>query len=56
MKRVLFAAALMMAAFSTSAQNADSVNLVTAPRVELNLPKGATGYRVERVEDRKSVV
>ena len=50
MKRVLFAAALMMAAFSTSAQNADSVNLVTAPRVELNLPKGATGYRVERVD------
>lgn len=49
MKRILLLAALFVAALSSSAQNVDSVTLVTAPRVELKLPKGATGYRVERV-------
>ena len=49
MKRVLLAAALLMSAFSISARNADSVALVTASRVSLKLPKGAEGYRVERV-------
>ena len=49
MKRVFLLAALLVAAFSSSAQSADSVTLVTASRVELKLPKGATGYRVERV-------
>lgn len=49
MKRVFLAAALLVSALSISAQNADSLTLVTAPRVELNLPKGATGFRVERV-------
>ena len=49
MKKVLFFAALLMSAFTISAKNADSVAFVTAPRVELKLPKGAVGYRVERV-------
>ena len=49
MKKVLFFAALLMSAFTISAKTADSVTLVTAPRVELKLPKGAVGYRVERV-------
>lgn len=49
MKRALLVAALFVSAFSISAKNADSLTLVKAPRVELKLPKGATGYRVERV-------
>ena len=49
MKRVLLVAALLMSAFSLSAQKSDSEIFATAPRVELNLPKGAKGYRVERV-------
>ena len=49
MKRVLLAAALLMLAFPISAHNADSVTLVTAPRIGLKLSKGAEGYRVERV-------
>lgn len=50
MKRVLLVAALLMSAFSLSAQKSDSEIFATAPRVELNLPKGAKGYRVERVK------
>lgn len=49
MKRVLLVAALLMSAFSLSAQKSDAEIFATAPRVELNLPKGAKGYRVERV-------
>ena len=49
MKRALLVAALFVSAFSISAKNADSLTLVKAPRVELKLPKGATGFRVERV-------
>ena len=49
MKRVLLIAALLMSAFSLSAQKSDAEIFATAPRVELNLPKGAKGYRIERV-------
>ena len=49
MKRVLLVAALLMSAFSLSAQKSDLETFATAPRVELKLPKGAKGYRVERV-------
>ena len=49
MKRVLLLAALLMSAFSLSAQKSDAEIFATAPRVELNLPKGAKGYRIERV-------
>lgn len=49
MKRVFLVAAFLMSAFLISAQNADSLAFVTAPRVDLKLPKGAKGYRVERV-------
>lgn len=49
MKKTLFFAAALAISLSAAAQNADSVNFVTAPRKNLNLPKGASGYTVERV-------
>lgn len=49
MKRVLLVAVLLMSAFSLSAQKSDSEIFAAAPRVELKLPKGAKGYRIERV-------
>ena len=49
MKRVFILATLLVTALSAMAQNRDSISLVTAPRRTLNLPKGAEGYVVERV-------
>ena len=46
-RNILFVVAAFLA-FAVSAQNADSVRLVTAERHELKLPKGATGYTVVR--------
>ena len=48
-KRVILLATLLVATLSSLAQNADAVTLATAPRTELNLPKGAYGYTVTRV-------
>ena len=48
MKRLFLCLAVMVLAVSASAQNSDSVKLVTAPRHELKLPKGATGYTIVR--------
>ena len=48
MKRVLFLLVAAAMSFSAVAQNADSVKLVTAPRQELKLPKGAEGYVILR--------
>ena len=48
MKRnILFVVAVLLA-FAVSAQNPDSVKLVTAERHELKLPKGAMGYTLIR--------
>ena len=48
MKRnILFVVAVLLA-FAVSAQNADSMRLVTAERHELKLPKGALGYTIVR--------
>lgn len=49
MKKLLLLLVLSLFASATMAQNGDSVRLVTAKRHELNLPKGASGYTVERV-------
>lgn len=49
MKKLLLLAAASLLAVSAMAQNADSVRFVTAKRHTLNLPKGAEGYTVERV-------
>ena len=46
-RNILFVVAAFLA-FAVSAQNADSVRLVTAERHELKLPKGAKGYTVVR--------
>lgn len=48
MKRLFLCLAVMVLSVSASAQNSDSVKLVTAPRHELKLPKGATGYTIVR--------
>lgn len=48
MKRFFLCLAVVVLAVSASAQNSDSVKLVTAPRHELKLPKGATGYTIVR--------
>lgn len=49
MKRVISVFAFVALALSVTAQNADSIALVSAPRKALHLPKGASGYTVERV-------
>ena len=49
MKKLLLLLVLSLFTSATMAQNGDSVRLVTAKRHELNLPKGASGYTVERV-------
>ena len=49
MKKLLLLLVLSLFTSATMAQNSDSVRLVTAKRHELNLPKGASGYTVERV-------
>ena len=46
-RNILFVVAAFLA-FAVSAQNADSVRLVTAERHKLKLPKGAMGYTVVR--------
>ena len=49
MKKVLLFAMLLCVSLSVVAQNADSIRFVTAQRHTLNLPKGAEGYTIERV-------
>ena len=51
MKKFFFtlAIAILSSVGICSAQNPDSVTFVTAPRKALTLPKGASGYRIERV-------
>ena len=49
MKRLVLLVAVVAIALSAVAQSADSVALLTAHRKVLNLPKGAEGYTVERV-------
>lgn len=49
MKRTLFIAIFAIIACSVTAQSSDSIRLMTAPRHELNLPKGVKGYTIERV-------
>ena len=49
MKKLLLLLVFSLFTSATMAQNGDSVRLVTAKRHELNLPKGASGYTVERV-------
>ena len=48
MKRIFLTMVAAMLSLSAMAQNSDSVKLVTAPRQELKLPKGATGYSIVR--------
>lgn len=48
MKKILLGVVAVAMSFSAVAQNSDSVNLVTAPRQELKLPKGAVGYTILR--------
>ena len=55
MKKLLLLLVLSLFTSATMAQNGDSVRLVTAKRHELNLPKGASGYTVERVNIFNSV-
>jgi hypothetical protein len=55
MKKLLFLVATSLFATAAMAQNADSVSFVTAKRHELTLPKGASGYTVERVNIFNSV-
>lgn len=50
MKKVFLLVATALFAISVAAQNSDQANLAKAPRIELKLPKGAKGYRVERVD------
>ena len=49
MKRIFLLAVASLLVFSVVAQNADQATLANAPRIELKLPKGAKGFRVERV-------
>ena len=48
MKRLLLSMVALLFLFSATAQNSDSVKLLTATRHELKLPKGATGYSIVR--------
>ena len=50
MKRILLLAVASVLALSVVAQNSDQANLKNAPRIELQMPKGAKGFRVERVD------
>ena len=50
MKKSLLFVIASLFLFSATAQNADSVKLVTSPRHELKLPKGATGYTIVRAD------
>ncbi len=49
MKRLLLSVTAILLLLSATAQNTDSVALITASRHELKLPKGATGYSIVRV-------
>lgn len=49
MKRTAILLLFVVAAFAAVAQTSDCQTLLSAPRTELNLPKGAKGYTVERV-------
>ncbi len=49
MKRVLTIATALLLTLSATAQNADAEIFASAPRKTLNLPKGASGYTIERV-------
>ncbi len=46
MKRAILCTFAVLLFFSATAQTTDSVKFVTAPRVELKLPKGAEGYTI----------
>lgn len=48
MKRDLLFVVALLFFFTAAAQNSDSVALVTAPRHELKLPRGAKGYTIVR--------
>ena len=50
MKRTLLLLAAVVMSFSATAQNTDSIKLVTAQRQELKLPKGVEGYTLLRAE------
>ena len=50
MKRNLLLVVASLMLFSATAQTTDSVKLVTAPRQEIKLPKGAEGYVLLRAE------
>lgn len=50
MKKSLLFVIASLFLFSATAQNADSVKLVTSPRHELKLPKGAMGYTIVRAD------
>lgn len=50
MKRVFLLFAVAAMALSATAQNADSLTLLTAERYELKLPKGASGYTLKAVD------
>ena len=49
MKKLLFFAAASLFAFAAMAQTTDAERFAAAPRKNLTLPKGASGYTVERV-------
>lgn len=49
MKKLLLFVATSLFAMSAMAQASDAETFAAAPRKELNLPKGATGYTIERV-------
>ena len=49
MKKLLFFATTLLFSFSVAAQNSDAETFAAAPRKNLNLPKGASGYTIERV-------
>lgn len=49
MKRLLLSLAAIVLLLSATAQNTDSVAFITASRHKLELPKGATGYSIVRV-------
>ena len=50
MKRTLLLLAAVVLTLSATAQNTDSIKLVTAQRQELKLPKGVEGYTLLRAE------
>ena len=50
MKKTLLLLVAAAMSFSAVAQTTDSVKLVTAPRQEIKLPKGAEGYVILRAE------